>query len=173
MAFSAQKNEHIIMLLLCQERKCKEKEMEQTELIVKGPFTFLYNKDTTHFIKAMAESAYIICTYNEGCSEKENLHTTKALYQRIKRTGFRFRIMLCNYCEKQVICFAIPRDSVADDEETEKMMQWLVYLCDGGWYTKWQRNILNDLWDEQRIIGYRVSHNTLHAGKLRLQGELC
>ena len=53
-------------------------------------------------------------------AEKENLHTTKALYQRIKRTGFRFLIMLCNYCEKQVICFSIPRDSVADDEETEK-----------------------------------------------------
>lgn len=66
MAFSAQKNEHIIMLLLCQGRKCKEKEMEQTELVVKDPFTFLHNKDTTHFIEAMAESAYIICAYNEG-----------------------------------------------------------------------------------------------------------
>ena len=147
--------------------------MKQTELVVKGPFVFLHNKDITYFQEKVKRVAFIICADSEDCSEKENLRTAVDLYQKVRRTGFQFLILLCAYCGKQVICFAIPSDSDSDDEETENMIQWLVQLCGGGWYTKWQRNMLNNLWNEQNIIGYRLSHNAFHSDKRRLSGELC
>ena len=147
--------------------------MKQSELLIKGPYTFLCNKDATYFQEKVKRAAFIICADSEGCSEKENLRAAIDLYQNVRRTGFCFLVMLCEYCKKQVICFAIPSDSDSDEEEIEKMMQWLVYMSGNGWYTKWQRNMPNNLWNVQNIIGYRLSRNAFHSGKRRLSGELC